>query len=246
MRHAYLRSIAAALAAALAAAHRPVTAQQPQAGASTGFNLLPQTLTLIESTRSGVAFEAVPDSRFRVVRHTATGFRCSFLPDSQALVTVVAAGEGARAGDDSVCLESVDGTDIAYRITRFRGRSLNQVFASAKQAGAGWFTGEPTEHEGAEILTRIPNRPDVDLNMRRQQALLVGETAQGPAMLRIAVVQLPDGWYVTQQYFAGLPAIEPEQQVQAAVLGSALAESALAIRLGQLVSPTRDPALARP
>src|SRR5262245_49940996 len=99
MRPGLLRT--AMLAAALCVA--PAVAQDappPALGTSTGYNLLPQALLLIEATRAGVAFEAVPDSRLRVVRHMATGFPCLFLPDSEALVTVVAAVEGATAGED--------------------------------------------------------------------------------------------------------------------------------------------------
>jgi predicted RNase H-like HicB family nuclease len=249
MRTALLHAVAAAaLAAALCIVGSSALAQDESAprplGLSTGYNLLPQALSLIEATRAGVAFEAVPDSRFRLVRHIATRFPCAFQPASEAVVTVVAGGEGVAIGEDSVCFEHIDNTDFAYRITRFAGQSLDEVFANARAAAGGWLSGEAAELEGAPLLSASPHQPDVAVDMPRRQALLVGQSPQGPAMLRIAVVQLPDGWYVTQNYFATLDGVPEEQQAQLAVLGSALAEASLAVQLSEMLSPTTDPALS--
>jgi hypothetical protein len=246
MRFASPRAAVAALAVLLAAG-APARAQDAglQMGVSTGRNLLPLSLSLIEATRAGVVFEAVPDTRFRVVRHTATRFPCIFLPTSEALVSVVAPAEGAAAGEDAVCFESVEGTDLAYRISRFPGQPLEDVFAGAvRTAAGGWLIGEIFEAPSAPNLDASPHQPDVALDMPRRQVLLLGASEQGPAALRIAVVQLPGDWYVTQNYFAPLTDVEEGEQAGLASVASALAEAALVFRLSEMRSPTRDPALA--
>ncbi len=254
MRHAKLSAaLASALAAALCIASPSALAQEqpeaeplPEIGVSTGYNLLPQSLDLIEATRAGVAFEAVSDTRFRLVRHMATRFPCSFLPTSAALVTIVAAREGAAAADDAVCLEEAEGAVLAYRITRFSDRDLDQVFADARTAEGGYLSGGVSEIEGAPAVSFSPHQPDVELDMPRRQVLLIGDSPQGRAMLRIAVVQLSDGWFLTQNYFAPLTQVEEGQQTGLAMLGSSFSEAALAVSLSEMLSPTKDPVLRMP
>lgn len=245
MRHAVLRAVSAAALAALGLAGVSARAQEAEApiqyGVSTGYNLLPLSLNLIEATRSGVAFEAVSDTRFRILRHMATKFPCMFLPDTAAVVTLVAASEGAQPGDDAVCIEQQDETEVAYRITRRPAGSLDDAFAAARAAASGWLTGEIVETTSAPNLLTSPTQPTLGLNMPRQQTLLIGESARGRAMLRVAVAELPNDWYVTQSYFSPLTG-EEETQGELAVLGSSLAEVAFAIQLGETFSPTPDPA----
>lgn len=215
-----------------------------QLGASTGQDLSQLALQLVEATRSEIAFGIVPDTRYRVVQHLETGFTCAFLPGTEAAVAVVAVDDLSKVGDDTVCIERIDGTENSYRITQLPGQTIEQVFEAATANVGGWLTGDLKEIAAAPNLLASPNQPDVMLDMPRMQVTLIGDTEAGPAMLRIAVARRPGDWYITQSYFAPLAdAATEEERVALAGLGSALAESVFAIRLGELLHPTVDPGL---
>src|SRR5262249_17399148 len=121
--------------------------------------------------------------------------------------------------------------------------TIDTVFDGARGTAHGDFDNGFREIEGASSAGRSPAPPFVDLAMPRRQALFVGETEGLPAMLRLAVAELPDGWFIRQRYHVFLPSTD---QLDAwAGEGSELAEAVLAAKLGEMEAPANDPALAR-
>lgn len=210
---------------------------------STGVDLKSRAQRIIDAANAGPYFEALSDTRFLAVRHARSGFTCTFMPFSHAGVYVLDGGEPS-AGDDVICVELQGDATMEFRISRFADVTIDALFESALTNANRDFEDEAREIAGAAFLARSPASPQVELGMPRRQVLLVGQSEGQPAMQRLALAQLPGGWFVRQRYSVLLPTADDAQLEEWAIEGAELAEAIFALKLGELEAPAPDPALA--
>lgn len=240
MRHGFMQTAKASAIVIMLAAGAPASTQEAE---EPPLDLGVYALQLIESSGSSLAFEPVSDTRYIIARHLETGFRCVFLPDSEAFVGIVTATDPTTVGDDAMCVDRTGDSVMDFRISRHPGATIEEVFAEARAEGNAFFDGTMTETDELPILTESPNDPSVKLDMPRMQTAMFGAADDGQALLRTAVVRRPGDWFIRQRYFAILPAAETDSLETWAEESVKLAEAVFAARLGDMIAPTVDPAL---
>jgi hypothetical protein len=212
---------------------------------STGVDLTARAQAIIDAAGASEAFEAVSDTRFVSVRHKPSGFLCTFTPGSQASVEIIK-GNSTDVNEDVVCLENQGDAWMEFRISRFVGARFDEVFESASNNARRSLGRSVRTLTGAPLSQRSPAPPNPELKMPRRATLLTGQYDGGPAMIHVALAELPNQRFLRQHYLVFLPDANARQIEQWAMQGSVLAEQVFAAKLGEFNTPAPDPALAKP